>query len=89
MVYKYRMSISTGTKLTLDERNEYIIYIDEHMDEMPFNTKRDILTLLLNNIDDEVKIKHKGDGSLIRFDYISNDAIIWIYNRMYNLINTK
>lgn len=83
------MSVNINKKLNIKERNVYIIYIEEHIDEMPFNTKRDILTLLLNCIDDEKKIKHKGDGSLLQFDYVSNDSIIWIYNKIYSIINPK
>jgi len=80
------MSISTETKLTIDERNKYIVYIYDYIDEMPFNIKREILTMSLNSIDDKSKIKHKGDGSILQFDYLPNNSIIWIYNKIHSVI---
>ena len=80
------MSIDTGKKISINERNVFIEFIHEHIDELPFNAKKDILTTLKNQIDD-MKIKHKGIGTQIQYKDISNDLVIWIYNKINSVIN--
>ena len=78
------MSLSVDKKLSLEERDILICYIDEHIDELPYNDRRDILSMLKMNITDASKFKHKGDGTQIFYKEISNDILIWIYNRVYS-----
>ncbi len=73
------MSMNTDKKISIEERNNLIFYIHEHIDELNFNSKRDILTILKNNLDDS-RIKQKGTGTQIQYDDIPNDILIWIYN---------
>ena len=82
------MSIELDKKLTIEERNIIVKYIDEHIDEMSYNDRRDILSMLKMNIIDKEKFRQKGDGTQIVFKDISNDLIIWIHNRIYSKINT-
>ena len=81
------MTISLEQKLNLEERDNIISYIDEHIDEIPFNDKRDILSMLRMNISDTKKFKHKGTGTQISYKDISNDLLIWIYNKIYSKSN--
>lgn len=83
------MSITIDQKISLEEREKLICYIDEHVDEMSFNDKRDILSVLKMNISDTNKFKHKGTGTQVAYKDVSNDLIIWIYNKIYNRINTN
>jgi hypothetical protein len=81
------MTISLEQKLSLEERDNIISYIDEHIDEITFNDKRDILSMLRMNISDTKKFKHKGTGTQIAYKDISNDLLIWIYNKIYSKSN--
>jgi hypothetical protein len=83
------MSITTDQKLSLEDRDIVVCYIDEHIDEVSFNDKRDILSMLKMNIADTNKFKHKGTGTQIAYKDISNDLLIWIYNKIHNKINTN
>ena len=81
------MYIPLDKKLSLSERNDIIIFIDEHIDDLSFNDKKDILTMLKNNIKDINKFKNKGTGTQINYKDLSNDLIIWIYNRISSKIS--
>jgi hypothetical protein len=78
------MSLTLDQKLNISERDNLIVYIDEHIDELTFNDKRDILSMLKMNIIDSKKFKHKGTGTQIAYKDIPNDLVIWIYNKIYN-----
>jgi hypothetical protein len=82
------MTIGLDKKISIEERDDLIIYIDDHIDEMSYADRRDILTMLKMNID-KSNYKQKGDGTQIVFNVISNDLIIWIYNRIFSQINTN
>jgi hypothetical protein len=77
--------IELDKKLSIEERDKLIIYIGEHIDEMSYNDRRDILSMLKMNISDKTKFKQKGDGTQILFKDISNDIVIWIHNRIYSI----
>lgn len=82
------MSIDLEKKITIEERENLLIYIDEYIDEMSFDDRHDILSVLKMNID-RSKFKQKGDGTQIICKDISNDLLIWIYNRIYSKINSS
>jgi hypothetical protein len=79
------MALELDKKLTIDERDSLVEFINDHVDELAYNDKRDILTMLITNVpDSNKKIKHKGTGTQIPYKDISNDLIIWIYNKIYS-----
>jgi hypothetical protein len=78
------MTMMVDQKLSIDDRENLICYIDDHIDEMSFNDKRDILSMLKMNIADNKKFKHKGTGTQIAYKDVSNDLIIWIYNKIHS-----
>jgi hypothetical protein len=82
------MSIELNKKINLEERDMYIRYIDEHIDEMSYDDRRNILSMLKMSLDNK-KFKEKGDGTQILYHHISNDLIIWIRNLIYSKINAN
>lgn len=80
------MTININKKISIEERDVLIEYINEHIDELSFNSKKSILTIIKNNINDN-KIKEKGTGTQIQYDDMSNDLIILIYNQIYSIVN--
>lgn len=79
--------LNVEQKISIDERDNLICYIDEHIDEIAYNDRRDILSMLKMNISDTKKFKHKGDGTQLLYKDISNDLLIWIYNRIFSKLN--
>jgi hypothetical protein len=79
--------LNVEQKISIDERDNLICYIDEHIDEIAYNDRRDILSMLKMNISDTNKFKHKGDGTQLLYKDISNDLLIWIYNRIFSKLN--
>lgn len=82
------MSIELDRKINITDRDNLVIYICERIDEMSYDDRRDILSMLKMNIDSN-KFKSKGDGTQLATKDISNDLVIWIYNRIYSKINTN
>lgn len=77
------MSISIDKKISIDERNELIEYINEHIDELSYKSKKNVLHMIINNVPDD-KIKEKGTGTQIQYDDIPNDLLIILYNHIFS-----
>ncbi len=81
------MSINIEKKISLDERNELIEYINEHIDELPYKSKKNVLNIIINNVPDD-KLKEKGTGTQIQYDDIPNDLLIILYNHILSNITS-
>jgi hypothetical protein len=81
-------NINTNSKLTLEKRNKYILYIDSYIDSISTTNKNHIMNILVNNLPDEVIIE-KGIGTQINYDYIHNELIVYIYNYISSITDKK
>jgi hypothetical protein len=79
--------LSIDKKLSLEERNHLIIYIDEYVDKLAHKPKCEILTRIKNSIDPGM-IKYKGGGTQIKYSNIPNNTLIWISNTITDLLET-
>ena len=69
------------------ERNKYIIFIDENINELKFDFRKEVLQILLYAfIDDDEKIIEKGSGTQIKYDNIDSVLLKNIYNFIRNKI---
>jgi hypothetical protein len=74
--------------LSLEKINQYKIYINEHINELKISDRKEILQMLIYDVDDK-KIKEKGNGTQIKFDDINNNLLINVYNYLYNKIENS
>lgn len=79
--------IDVEKKINLDERNQIICFINDHIDEIPINDRREILSMLMMGAQDPNKFVHKGTGTQIAYKFIPNNQLIWIHNKINNKIN--
>ncbi len=78
--------LSIDRKLSIEERQYLIQYIDEYIDKLSYNSKREILTMLKNSLDDK-KLVEKGIGTQIKYSDIPNNLLIWISNKISIMFN--
>jgi hypothetical protein len=66
------------------DRNNYIIYIYDHINEIKPKYRKELLQMILySNIGDN-KIIEKGNGTQIKYSDIPDTLLISIYNFIYN-----
>lgn len=71
------------------DRSKYIIYINENINELRFNFRKEILQIILySNIEDD-KIIEKGSGTQIKFSSIDSTLLKNIYNYIYNKMQSS
>ena len=66
-----------------DERNKMIIYINDNIQELKLNHRKEILQILLCSNIDQKKILEKGSGTQIKFSDIDSSLLKVVYNNIY------
>lgn len=74
------------SKMSNDERNKYIVYINENINELTFNFRKEVLQMILYSSIDESKIIEKGSGTQLKYANIDSALLKSIYNYIYNKI---
>ena len=70
-------------------RNQMIIYINDHINEIKYKNRVELLQkILCSNISDK-KIIEKGNGTQIKYSYLNDDLLQYIYNYIFNKIENE
>lgn len=77
--------------LTENEKNKYIIYISDNINELKLNYRKEILQIIIYSNIEEEKIVEKGNGTQIKFSDLAGNNLLLknIYNFIYNKIELK
>jgi hypothetical protein len=73
-------------ELSKKEINKFIIYINDNIQELKLNHRKEILQILLCSNIEQNKILEKGSGTQIKFADIDSNLLKIIYNNIYNKI---
>ncbi len=68
--------------------NQYIFYINENINDLKLNNRKDILQMIIGSEIEEDKIVEKGNGTQIKFSDISPELLQSIYNYIYNILES-
>ncbi len=68
------------------ERKKFILYINENINELTLNFRKEILQMILCSDIDPTKIVEKGSGTQIKYENIEIELLKNIYNYIYNKI---
>lgn len=68
------------------EINKYINYINDNINDLKLNHRREVLQIITYNIPSN-KIIEKGSGTQIKFSDIDYNTLYRIYNFMYNKLD--
>lgn len=72
--------------MTTNERNKYIHYINDNINELKMSFRKEVLqTILYSNVPDK-KIVEKGNGTQVKYADIDDQLLKNIYNYMYQKI---
>lgn len=80
------MTMSQENQLSHEEMVEYIKH---HVDDLSVPERYDILQMIINSSVEDNKIHTKGDGTQVKFKYISKPVVANIYNYMLKKITGK
>lgn len=69
-------------------RNKYINYINDNINEMNISDRREILQMIINDVNHE-KIVEKGNGSQIKYSDLNVNLLKNIYNFISNKIENN
>lgn len=69
-----------------NERNIYISYIHNHINDLKSSFRREVLQIILYSNIDDVKIEEKGSGTQVKFIDLDSNLIKSIYNFIYQKI---
>jgi len=69
-----------------DDINKYIIYINDNIQELKLNFRKEILQIILCSNINHSKILEKGSGTQIKYSDIDGSLLKIIYNNIYNKI---
>lgn len=69
--------------MTITENNKHIIYINDNINELKPNYRKEILQMIIYSNTDYDKIVDKGNGSQVKFADIDPLLIKSIYNFIY------
>lgn len=75
--------------LTENDKNKYILYICDNINELKLNNRREILQMIMYANIDSDKIIEKGNGTQIKFADISDILLKNIYNYIYNKFESE
>ncbi len=75
--------------LTENDKNKYILYICDNINELKLNNRREILQMIMYANIDSDKIIEKGNGTQIKFADISDILLKNIYNYINNKYETE
>lgn len=75
--------------LTENDKNKYILYICDNINELKLNNRREILQMIMYANIDSDKIIEKGNGTQIKFADISDILLKNIYNYIHNKFETE
>lgn len=70
--------------LSKQKINQYTLYINDNINELKINYRKDVLQIILGSDMDEDKIVEKGNGTQIKFSDIDPVLLQNIYNFIYN-----
>lgn len=70
-------------EISQDEKNKMIIYVNDNIQELKLNHRKEILQILLCSNIDQKKILEKGSGTQIKFVDIEPSLLKVIYNNIY------
>jgi hypothetical protein len=70
--------------ITKQKLNQYILYINDNVNELKLNHRKDVLQMIMGSEIDDDKIVEKGNGTQIKFSDIDSELIQSIYNFIYN-----
>lgn len=75
-------------KLSDDEKNKYVLYICDNINELKINNRKEILQMIMYSSIDLEKIIEKGNGTQIKLVDINDNLLRNIYNYIYNKFET-
>ena len=73
-------------EITKSDIKKFIVYINDNIQELKLNHRKEILQILLCSNIDQNKILEKGSGTQIKFSDIDSSLLKIIYNNIYNKI---
>ena len=82
--------ISTSTSdLIKEDRNKYIFFINDNINELKSDYRKHILKYILSSNILNEKIIEKGNGTQIRYDDLNDSLILYIYNYIKNVLESS
>jgi hypothetical protein len=75
--------------ITKQKLNQYILYINDNVNELKLNHRKDVLQMIMGSEIDDDKIVEKGNGTQIKFSDIDSELIQSIYNFIYNKLESS
>jgi hypothetical protein len=70
-------------------KKSHITYIKNHVHDLTIQERLDVLNLIINSPINDNKIYSKGNGTMIRFEDMTNETIWNIYNKIKTIIDNK
>ncbi len=64
--------------------NKYIIYINDNINELKLNHRKEVLQIIIGSDIEDEKIVEKGNGTQVRYVDIDGLLLKKIYNYMFN-----
>lgn len=75
--------------ITKQKLNQYILYINDNVNELKLNHRKDVLQMIMGSEIDDDKIVEKGNGTQIKFSDIDSELLQSIYNFIYNKLESS
>jgi hypothetical protein len=75
--------------LNQETRNNYIIYISDHVNELKPKYRKELLQIIICSSIPDKQIIEKGSGTQIKFSSINDTILNTIYNFIYNKLETN
>jgi len=70
-----------------EDRNKYIVYINDNIDELKLNFRKEILQMIIYSMESG-KILEKGNGTQVKFADIDLPLLKNIYNYVYKKLES-
>jgi hypothetical protein len=80
------MSKEIPKEISQNERNKMIVYINDNIQELKLNFRKEILQIILCSNINHSKVLEKGSGTQIKFIDIDDSLLKIIYNNIFNKI---
>ncbi len=76
-------------QLDTDEKNKYILYICDNINELKLNNRKEILQMIIYSSIDPEKIIEKGNGTQVKISDINDTLLKNIYNYIHNKFESE
>jgi hypothetical protein len=81
MIINFEMTTISTSNIDL---NKYILYINDNINELKIDFRREILQMIIYSSIEDEKIVEKGSGTQLKFADIEYNLLVSIYNFIYN-----